>query len=43
MKRKTKNIIIWSIIVILAFITILVLYNLDGFMLGLSEGGVLAE
>jgi hypothetical protein len=43
MKKKTKQIIIWSILIILAFITYLVISNLDGFLLGLREGGVLAE
>jgi hypothetical protein len=43
MKKKTKRIIIWSIVIVLAIITFLVISNLDGFLLGLHEGGVLAE
>jgi len=43
MKKKTKRIIIWSIVIVLGIITFLVISNLDGFILGLREGGVLAE
>ncbi|MEA5006191.1 MAG: hypothetical protein VB022_07240 [Rikenellaceae bacterium] len=43
MKKKTKQIIIWSILVVLAIITILIIYNMDGFLYGLREGGALAE
>ncbi|MDD3033782.1 MAG: hypothetical protein PHT25_04215 [Bacteroidales bacterium] len=43
MKKKTNRIIIWSILIVLAIITFLVISNIDGFMIGLHEGGVLAE
>jgi len=43
MKTKTKQIIIWSIVFVLALITIFIISNIDGFISGFHEGGVLAE
>ncbi|MEN6617939.1 MAG: hypothetical protein ABFC28_00325 [Rikenellaceae bacterium] len=43
MKKQTKQIIIWTVVAVVAFIVIIIVKNWDAFVSGFSMGGNIGE